>query len=142
MLCQFHGQNTLPLPSLCIDLSTPQQDQRGADVSSYCDTLVAKPGVVSTPPQVPSICRCSSPAATDVLTDLDGKSHPLSLQGHLPLVAWPGSGIRTDQMEFQKELMRYSESHGESQLNLPTQVPGNSGIVGVVNGISIPSQPL
>ena len=82
------------------------------------------------------------PQTQNILTDLDGKSHPLSLQGHLPLVAWPVSGIRSDQMDFQKELLRYSGSHGESQLNLPTQAPGNSGIVGVVNGILIPSQPL
>lgn len=82
------------------------------------------------------------PQTQDILRGPDGRNHPMSLQGHLPLVAWPVSGNPSDLRDFQMELSACSESHGGTLQSLHTQVPGDSGIVGVSNGISIPSRPL
>ena len=82
------------------------------------------------------------PPTHDILMSQNGKNHPLILQGHLPLAAWPISGKHSDLSDFRKELLRYSKGLGEHQHNQLIQVPGDSGIVGVLNGVLIPSQPL
>ena len=82
------------------------------------------------------------PPTHDILMSQNGKNHPLILQGHLPLAAWPISGKHSDLRDFRKELLRYSKGLGEHQHNQLIQAPGDSGIVGVLNGVLIPSRPL
>ena len=82
------------------------------------------------------------PPSQDILTNSLGQHHPLVLEGHLPLAAWIVSGKHAMQLDFQEELLRSSGGHGDPQLNPRTQVPGGSGIAGVLDGIQIHFQPL
>ena len=64
------------------------------------------------------------------------------VEGHLPLAAWLVSGIPGSLKDFQMQLLPSSGNPGDFPQNQPTQVPGVNGIVGVLNGTSIPFQPL
>ena len=68
--------------------------------------------------------------------------HPLVVQNHLTLAAWPVSGISSRQMVFQKTLKEYTVPPGEEeQQNLMNQ-HGENGSAGVVQGKLILFKPL
>ena len=52
------------------------------------------------------------PSTQDILLGPEGQSHPLVLQGHLPLAAWPISGNPCILRDFQRELSNSSGNHG------------------------------
>ena len=132
----------LPIPPIRIDLQMPRQDQKGTDVGSPHSSPLAESGVVPTSPPISS--GPPNPAATNPRHSDESKwkEPPSILQGHLPLAAWPISGKHSDLRDFRKELLKYSKGLGEHQHNQFIQVLGDSGIVGVLNGVLIPSRPL
>ena len=82
------------------------------------------------------------PPLQDIVTSVTGQAHPLVLEGHLPLAAWPVSGETFDQEDFRRGLSRSSDSHGGAPPSVRTQVLGECGAAGVVGGVQIPFQPL
>ena len=78
----------------------------------------------------------------EILTDPEGRSHPMLVEGHLPLSTWPVSGVPGSLKDFQMQLLPSLGNPGDFLQNQPNQVPGDCGIVGVLNRISIPFQPL
>lgn len=54
------------------------------------------------------------PSLKDIITDPTGQHHPLVLEGHLPLAAWPVSGDSSSQKAFRMELSTSSASLGET----------------------------
>ena len=82
------------------------------------------------------------PPTQDILTDPKGNSHPMIVEGHLPLATWLVSGVPGSLKDFQMQLLPSLGNPGDLARNQPTQVPGVNGIVGVLNGTSIPFQPL
>ena len=82
------------------------------------------------------------PPTGDIVTGPDGSNHPMAMEGHLPLAAWPISGDPTMLRDFQTELSRSSESRGDPPLRQLTHLPGNNGIAGALNGAVIPFQHL
>ena len=82
------------------------------------------------------------PPTQDILMEPEGYSHPMIVEGHLPLAAWLVSGIPGSLKDFQMQLLPSSGNLGDFLRNQPTQVPAVNGIVGVLNGTSIPFQPL
>ena len=77
------------------------------------------------------------PPIPDIVTNPQGLSHPLAIEGHLPLAAWPVSGNPTVQRDFQKELSALSGNLGDRRLNQHTHVPGDNGIAGVLHKMLI-----
>ena len=77
------------------------------------------------------------PPTHNILTSPQGTIHPMVMEGHLPLAAWPVSGDPIAQKDFQRELSRFSGSHGEPRQRQHILVPGDSGIAGVLNGVPI-----
>lgn len=96
----------------------------------------------------PSLLRALSdypillPPVQDIIIGPGGQSHPLVLQGHLPLAAWPISGETSNTRDFRRELLSLSENLGGPQLRQPTLPPGVSGIAGASDGVLIPFQHL
>jgi len=82
------------------------------------------------------------PPVQNILIGPEGESHPLVLQGHLPLAAWPISGDLSALRDFRRELSGLSGNHGELQQSRPTLQPGGSGIAGALDGVLIPFQHL
>ena len=77
------------------------------------------------------------PPIPDIVTNPQGLSHPLAIEGHLPLATWPVSGNPTIQKDFQKELSALSDNLGNRRLNQRTHVPGDNGIAGVLHKMLI-----
>ena len=67
-----------------------------------------------------------------------GESHPLVIQDHLTLAAWPVSGIPSRQVAFQTRLRNYTVPLGEEAQQNHTSRHGESGPAGAVKGVSIP----
>ena len=82
------------------------------------------------------------PETQDILAGPRGEYHPMAMEGHLPLAAWPISGSRTAAEDFLKGLSRCSASPGGAQQSLHMLQLGDSGVAGVLNGVSIPFQHL
>jgi len=82
------------------------------------------------------------PPIPEIVTNPTGQNHPLAVQGHFPLAAWPVSGDPSNQEDYQKELWASSRSHGAHQQNQHTPVLGDSGTIGVLNNRLIQLQPL
>ena len=78
------------------------------------------------------------PETHDIITDMNSNSHPLVVQGHLPLAAWPISGRSSAHEVYQRELSRPSINHGEVQQSRHTALHGTSGAICVMNGDYIP----
>ena len=72
------------------------------------------------------------PPIPDIVTNPYGLNHPVVIKGHFPLPAWPVLGSHTARRDFQ-ELSASSSSPGDHQLNPPINLPGNSGIAGVLH---------
>ena len=53
------------------------------------------------------------PPTQNIVTNPEGLSHPMAMEGHLPLAAWPVSGDPIVQKDFRIELSASSGSHGE-----------------------------
>lgn len=64
------------------------------------------------------------PPTQDTLTDPEGHSHPMIVEGHLPLAMWLVSGNPGSLKDFQMELLPSSGIPGDFPRNQPTQVPG------------------
>ena len=82
------------------------------------------------------------PPCQDIILGQDGQNHPMAVQGHLPLAAWPISGNPSMLADFRMELLTSSRSPGEPQQNQHTPLHGGSGSAGVSHGVLIPFQPL
>lgn len=80
------------------------------------------------------------PPGQNILIGPEGESHPLMLQGHLPLAAWPISEDLSALRDVRRELWGLSGNHGELQQSRPTLQPGGSGIAGALDGVLIPFQ--
>ena len=75
------------------------------------------------------------PQQSDILLNPQEELHPLVVQNHLTLAAWPVSGISSRQVVFQKMLKEYTVQ------NLMNQ-HGENGSAGVVQGKLILFKPL
>ena len=73
---------------------------------------------------------------------IQGHPHPMVVEGHLPLAAWPVSGDHMLQKDFLTELSASSEAPGEDLLRQLTHQRGDYGQAGVRDGLSIPFLPL
>ena len=82
------------------------------------------------------------PPVQDILTDPDEHCHPLVMEGHLPLAAWPISGDHARHRDFLTELSASSGAPGDNLLRQHIHQLGDCGPAGVLNGTSIPFQPL
>ena len=60
------------------------------------------------------------PPAQDILTDPEGRSQPMIMEGHLPLAAWPVSGVPGSLKDFQMQLLPSSGNPGNFPQNKPT----------------------
>ena len=78
-------------------------------------------------------CPILLPLIPDIVTNPHGLNHPLAIESHLPLAAWPVSGNLTAQRDFQMELSASFNSPGDHRLNPPIHLPGDSGITGVLH---------
>ena len=72
--------------------------------------------------------------------DSEGHSHPLVVQGHLPLATWLVSGTPGILKDFQTQLLWCSRDPGNILQNQRIQVHGTLGIASVLNGTSISFQ--
>ena len=77
------------------------------------------------------------PPIPDIVSNPDGRNHPLAEKGHLPLAAWCVSGDPARRRAFQNELQRSSGNHGDPPLNQHTTMPGDNGLVGALRGKQI-----
>lgn len=77
------------------------------------------------------------PPLPDIVISPEGRTHPLVLEGHFPLAAWPVSGNPSAQRDFQRELSVSSGSHGDLRRSHHIHPPGDSGIAGVLHGALI-----
>ena len=144
--CSVHPMAEAPalhVPSICIDKSMPGQGQGGE--SRYTDdspSCLAEPGMVSN--STPDASELSSsPARDSGRTDRSKRRAPSNGHGRpSTLAAWPISGSRNATEDFLKELSRCSASLGGVQRSLHMLQLGDSGVAGVLNGISIPFQHL
>ena len=82
------------------------------------------------------------PHTQDIISDPEGRPHPLVMEGHLPLAAWPISGNHSVQKDYQRELLRSSGNRGGNLRSQHTQEPGICGIAGALDGALIHFQPL
>ena len=82
------------------------------------------------------------PPVQDFFIGPEGQSHPLVLQGHLPLAAWPISGDPSTPRDSRRKLWSLSENLGGPQLNQPTLLSGIREIAGASDGVLIPFQHL
>ena len=82
------------------------------------------------------------PPVQDILTDPDEHCHPLVMECHLPLAAWPISGDHARHRDFLTELSASSGAPGDNLLRQHIHQLGDCGPAGVLNGTSIPFQPL
>ena len=88
--------------------------------------------------EIPSVL----PQQSDILLNPQGELHPLVVQNHLTLAAWPVSGNSSRQVAFQKMLKEYTvHPGGEAHQNHMNQ-HGESDSAGVVQGKVILFKPL
>lgn len=80
------------------------------------------------------------PMSQDILQNPQGDPHPLVMEGHLPLAAWPVSGRNSAPEDFLKELLQSSGSLGGTPQSQPTAQSGGNGMAGVLQGICIQFQ--
>ena len=80
------------------------------------------------------------PYTQDILTNPDGHSHLLVVQGHLPLATWLVSDAPGSLRGFQTQLSWSSGDPGGILQNKPIQALGTYGNAGVLNRMSIPFQ--
>ena len=78
------------------------------------------------------------PHHNDLILDYHRQSHPLILNGHLSLAAWPVSGNHYQTATFQRSLSPFTMLHGEAALQSPTTQHGTCGPAGVSKGQLIP----
>ena len=78
------------------------------------------------------------PSEFQVLTGPRGEVHPLVAEGNLTLTAWNLSGKSWKTKAFREKWSKSSWTRSEVQQRRCTNRPGESGIIGVVNGIRIP----
>lgn len=74
------------------------------------------------------------PVYPELLLNPQGTSHPLVLQNHLQLAAWPVSGNPSRRKEFLNSLQISSVRHGGEALREHTSQPGKNGLAGVCLG--------
>ena len=55
------------------------------------------------------------PPIQDIVMSCTGQNHPLAVQGHLPLAAWPVSGDSTNLEVYQNKLLTCYGSRGGHQ---------------------------
>ena len=55
------------------------------------------------------------PQSPEIVTNPSGQNHPLVMEGHLPLAAWPVSGEQAKQEDFLNELSTFSDNLGDPQ---------------------------
>ena len=75
-----------------------------------------------------------------IVNSTGGSHHPLAVQGHLLLAAWPVSSEQVVLDTFLNELSMSPRDLGGSQLNWLTLMHGSSGIAGALNEGLIPFQ--
>lgn len=68
--------------------------------------------------------------------------HPLVLNSHLHLAAWPVSGVPSQREAFQKRLVTSSVPHGGRAPTRATMLHGTNGPAGAINRIFVPFQHL
>ena len=78
------------------------------------------------------------PSSPDLLLNPQQEQHPLILNGHLTLAAWPISGICSLTREFHRRVQTSSASPGGREQQNPMNPLGNVGSAGVTNGTQIP----
>jgi len=77
------------------------------------------------------------PQSLEIVTNPSDQNHPLVLEGHLPLAAWPVSGDQAKQEDFLNKLSILSDNLGDPQQKHHTPMHGDNGIAGVLKGIPI-----
>jgi len=79
----------LHVPSICIDKSLPGQGQGGVNRCTDDSLCLAEPGVVFNSTQM----LVSSPVllaeTQDIQASPRGEHHPMALEGHFLIAAWP-----------------------------------------------------
>ena len=80
------------------------------------------------------------PSTQDILTNPDGHSHLLVVQGHLPLAAWLVSGAPGSLRGFQTQLSWSSGDPGGILQKKLIQAPGTYGNAVVLNRVLISFQ--
>ena len=123
--------NRLCFPTFLLDRQVPGQDHPGKSPS---DNPHNSPLEITS--LVPSHLAnvggdtATTPKPQKILMDPMGNSHPMVLQGHLQLVAWTVSGVRSKIEDFQRGLSSSSVLHGEATPKHLTLVAGECGLIG------------
>ena len=137
-LNKMGGTHSSLLSNLAVDIWISKEEIEAVMVAPVWQNQVWYPRLLELLSHEPILL----PETQNILSNTEGGFHPLALQGHLPLAAWPISGKPSVQRDFQRELSRCSPSHGEDQRKLHTVPHGGHGIAGVRNGVCIHFQPL
>lgn len=75
------------------------------------------------------------PQTQDIIERRERMPHAVIMEGHLPLAAWPASGNTiVQEMDFHRELLQCSTTHGKDQRRQPTPVLGGNGFAAALNG--------
>lgn len=82
------------------------------------------------------------PFSPDLLPNPQQEQHPLILNHHLALAAWPISGIPSQTRAYHRRVQISSASHGGKGQQSRTTPLGDVGSAGVTSGVLIPFLPL
>ena len=114
-----------------------ESTQRADEITTADSPNLASPNLVPSP-TVNAEQQSSDPSSPDLLLNLQQEQHPLILNGHLTLAAWPISGTCSLTREFHRRVQTSSASPGGRERQNPMNPLGNVGSAGVTNGTQIP----
>jgi len=136
-------EEPLPIhvPSICPHTTLHGQVQRGENYSNLDSPSVAQSDLIPSVGQELIDLQILLPSTQDIVTNLEDQNHPMAMEGHIPLAAWPVSGNPAMQKDF-RQLLASSGSHCKCRLSPHIPIPRDSGIAGVLSGALIHFQPL
>lgn len=127
---QYSMDWPLPLhvPSFLSGVCLPGQDQQGGSIGGADSSSVDHTALVPSAPAEVNEATNSSISHSGL--GPEGQPHPLVLEGHLPLAAWPVSGDPSVCKDYQRELL----APGENPQSQHTLELGDCGTAGALNG--------
>ena len=132
------SSSTVHVPSLCLNRSVLAEDpQRGGSLCPPGGTNMAVADMVPTGTGDVGGSTSNLPNSDNLLLNSQSEPHPLVIQGHLTLAAWPISGDPCRIKDFRKGLLTSYVPPGEKGQRNHTIQLGGDGFAGVVQGKSI-----
>ena len=113
-----------------------QTEGGGSDGLANCTSLTES-DLVSTTSDLLDDHPILLPLIPDIVSNPEGKKHPLAEKGHLPLAARCVPGDPAIHRGYQNVLPKSSGGPGEPRLSRSTPTPGDNGLVSAMKGKQI-----